>query len=137
MLKTLEEVKLTASTGIRCFSHGMQGGVSARIVRTSRSRTDTLRSFATKISGAANVFPNPVQRGNNFNLSLNLNKAGIFFIEITGASGIVLRHEQIVVGTQKMIQQFTTDSRWPAGVYFVRVIDTNNKQAEICRLIIN
>jgi hypothetical protein len=135
--QTLEEVKVTANTTHRDGRYTMMGAMSiVTIIRTTR-RADTLRAIATSITGAAKIFPNPVARGNSFSLSLNLKAAGDYHIQIISASGALLKQEQADIRSLKSTHQIATDSRWSAGLYFVRITDEVHKEIATCKLVLN
>jgi len=134
--KTLEEVRVTAQPTMGRMIRCMAGGISIQRTHTMR-RTDTLRSIMTSITGAAKIFPNPVSRGNSFNLSLNLKAAGDYNIEIISASGTLLMQKQIDIRTLKSTHQIATDNKWAAGLYFVRITDAVHKEIATCKLVLN
>lgn len=134
--KTLEEVKVTADPNVFRRVSIIGGAVS--VWRTQAiSRTDTLKAFATSITGAAKIFPNPTARGGSFSISLKLKAAGIYNIEIISAAGAVLTQKQIEVNSLKSVQEVATNSQWPAGIYFVRLTDEVGKVMTTCKLVLN
>ena len=136
--KTLEEVKITAHPPHRNARYGgMMGAMSVVTIIRSTRRTDTLRALATTITGAAKIFPNPVPRGNSFSLALNLKAAGDYNIEIISASGTLLMQQQIDIRSLKSTHEIATDSKWAAGVYFVRLTDEVHKEIATCKLVLN
>ena len=136
--QTLDEVKITAHPPHRNARYGgMMGAMSVVTIIRSTRRTDTLRALATTITGAAKIFPNPVPRGNSFSLSLNLKAAGDYNIEIIAASGALLMRQQIDIRLLKSTHEIATDSKWAAGVYFVRLTDEVHKEIATCKLVLN
>ena len=95
---------------------------------TVRSRiTDSLKMVATKITGSLKIYPNPVQRGNKFNISLKLKQTGLYQIQITDAAGRVVLQKQIHAVLKEFTEKLLTDNRWSNGVYYICIIDNKNQ----------
>ena len=110
------------------------GKTTGRLVCTTTKRytvrskiTDSLKMVATKITGSLKIYPNPVQRGNTFNISLKLKETGLYQIEITDAAGRVVLQKQIHAVLKEFTEKLLTDSRWSSGVYYISIIDNKNQ----------
>lgn len=98
--------------------------VSGLTVKTTF--TDTIKSIATKITGAVKIYPNPIQRGNSFSLSLKLKQAGMYNIQIVDAAGRVVLQKQTVALAKTHTEQMQTNSIWSSGIYYVRIFNDKN-----------
>ncbi|MGF2413443.1 carboxypeptidase-like regulatory domain-containing protein [Ferruginibacter sp.] len=122
--KLLDKVIITSSYSqglIRC----MAGGVSVRVVNRNIIK-DTVKTLITNLTGAIKIYPNPVKKGNSFNLSLKLKRAGMHSIQITDAAGRMVLQKQINSITKLYTEQMPTNSSWAAGIYYIRVADDKN-----------
>lgn len=73
------------------------------------------------------VYPNPVQKGQTVTLELKNPQDDPLLVEIIGVSGQVLLQQQVTSNKNRL--KVITDSRWPAGTYFVRVMSKDSQQA--------
>jgi hypothetical protein len=133
--KTLEEVRVKAIPNIKIQQDRITMGAMMSSVTITHTKAYKIKSLFSGESIRA--FPNPVARGNSFNLSLNLKAAGEYNIEIIAASGALLVQEQVDIRTLKSTHQIATDSRWAAGLYFVRITDAVHKEIATCKLVLN
>lgn len=118
-------------TGAAVVSGQMISGITIK-----NTLTDTVKLITTKITGALKIYPNPVQRGNAFTLSLKLKQAGNYNVQIVDAAGRVVLQKQIYATAKDAIDKVQTDSRWSDGTYFIRVVDSNNKLISTSNLIL-
>ena len=84
---------------------------------------------ATKITGSLKIYPNPVQRGNTFNISLKVKQTGLYQIQITDAAGRVVLQKQIHAVLKEFTEKLLTDNRWSSGVFYISIIDNKNQLA--------
>lgn len=102
-------------------------GAMIKGVSVKSSVTDSLKTLATKITGAIKVYPNPVQRGESFNVALKLKQAGLYFMQVTDATGRIMLQKHINANFKEHTEQVMPDSRWSSGAYYVSIIDSKNK----------
>jgi TonB-dependent SusC/RagA subfamily outer membrane receptor len=68
----------------------------------------------------ANIFPNPIQRGQSFNIELTVPVTGTFNARVISIDGRqLLTRSFIAEGTSRIM--IATDTRWSAGTYFIQV----------------
>jgi TonB-dependent SusC/RagA subfamily outer membrane receptor len=114
--------KLVCTTTTTSVMGGMVKGY------TMRSRiADSLRMVATKITGGIKIYPNPVQHGNTFNISLKLKQTGLYQILIADAAGRVVLQKQIHAVLKEFTEKIQADTRWSSGVYYISLVDNKNK----------
>ena len=77
---------------------------------------------------AIQLYPNPVRSGRSFLVSLNLPQQGNMEIRITDINGRVVLQKQINTTSKDHLEKIETDSRWPAGMYFLNVFNSNGGQ---------
>jgi TonB-dependent SusC/RagA subfamily outer membrane receptor len=87
---------------------------------------DTLNLFQTKLAGALKITPNPIQRGTAFMLSFTVKQTGSYYVQITTATGQVIKQQQINAAQNNNSIQLMADINWAAGIYFMRLVDAKN-----------
>lgn len=124
-IKNLDTVSVTAYITTRRGSVMMGGMISG--VTVEKRFTDTLKMVATKINGAIKIYPNPAKRGEQFNISLKLKQAGLFQIQITDATGRIVLQKQFIALAKEHAEKLVAANSWSAGMYYISIIDKNNK----------
>ncbi|MEI9959220.1 MAG: T9SS type A sorting domain-containing protein [Ferruginibacter sp.] len=71
--------------------------------------------------------PNPVQKGNTINLSFKLKENGAYTIQVISAAGTMLLQKQVFASSKNYTEQLQTNGAWSSGVYYIRLLDINNK----------
>lgn len=121
----MPEVVVTSGCGYRKIAGAM---TYSRSYKYSVSNiTDSIAAMKTWLSSSVKVYPNPVQRSNVFSIALKLPEAGFYNLQVTDISGKVLLKQQLSANTKAHTTQMPADSRWAAGLYYIRVFDTKNK----------
>ena len=120
--KNLKEVVVSSTFGIirRC-----RNGTSCLNV-TSLVK-DTIKAFMPNSNGSFKIYPNPVQRGNTFNLSLKLKQTGLYQIQITDAVGRTVLQKQIHAVSKEFTERVVADYRWSNGLYYISLMDNKNQ----------
>ena len=88
---------------------------------------DTIATVKTLLTNSIKVYPNPVQRNTVFSVALKLKQAGNYMMQITDASGRILLLQKFNANTKDYTEKIMSDSRWAAGVYYIRVFDNKNQ----------
>ena len=91
-----------------------------------------LNKVSDKINTAINtntlkVYPNPIQKGNTFFVSFKQQLVNDFNIRITDIQGKLLFQKQINTLSKEHFEKIVTDASWSSGVYYINLIDKNNK----------
>jgi hypothetical protein len=81
---------------------------------------------ASNIPVDAKVFPNPVTTS-SFNVLFENANAGRYRIVLTDLAGRNLLSKTVTIGKGTQIEKVNTNANMAKGVYFVRVLDTNNQ----------
>lgn len=89
--------------------------------------TDSLKWIATKFNGTIRTYPNPVQRGNSFNVSLKLKQAGVYHFQITDVSGKIVLITQTNIPFREYVEKIPADRGWTSGVYYISLFDNKNQ----------
>jgi hypothetical protein len=92
-----------------------------------RSVSDTLKSIFSFKKSLVTLYPNPVSRGSQFHLSINLKQAEKYMIKISDAAGAIILKQEFVNSLKSQSITFTADSKWSKGIYFLTVTDSKNK----------
>jgi len=119
--KDLKEVVVVSDIGIR----GMLGGVSM-CVHVSRY-SDTKARINTLLNDSLKIYPNPVQRGASFSISLKLKQTGNHQIQIADAAGRIILQKQINVVAKEYSEMLPADNKWSGGLYYIRVFNNKNQ----------
>lgn len=102
---------------------GRLGGISIGYRISKRSVfTDTIKSWIN-IKSSITIYPNPVETGNVFTISMQLKKAGVYTIQVADATGRLLTENKITAAVKELNEQVITGSNWSAGICYVKVID--------------
>jgi hypothetical protein len=107
-----------------CESVSMGALISS--VTITRTITDTLNLLSTKITGAIKIYPNPVAKGNAFNLALKLKETGSYKIQITDALGRIVLIKQINTTAKSYTEQVQTNAAWSSGIYYLSISNPKN-----------
>ncbi|MGG9964455.1 carboxypeptidase-like regulatory domain-containing protein [Ferruginibacter sp. SUN106] len=111
-------------------------GAAISEVTVERTFSDSIKSVATKITGALKISPNPVQKGNAIKLTLKLKETGVFNIRITDAAGRIVVQKQSIATTKQYIEELPTNSSWGSGIYYVSIYSSNQKMISTSNFII-
>jgi TonB-dependent SusC/RagA subfamily outer membrane receptor len=122
--KSLDTVFVSSGYLNKALS-GRTGGVNLRTKVTKY--TDIKTRINTIFTDSLKIYPNPVQRGDQINISLKLKQTGNHNIQIADATGRIVLQKQINAVTKGYTEKIPTDSRWSSGVYYIRVFDKSNK----------
>ena len=87
---------------------------------------DSVKLITAKVTGAIKIYPNPIQKGNSFTLSLKLKQAGMYNIQIVDAAGRVVLQKQTIALVKKHTEQMQASSTWSSGIYYVRIFNDKN-----------
>lgn len=113
-----EVVVVAYSTTTKGMVMGSYATISKRVLFL-----DTVKNFFTVKKPAFKIYPNPVPRGSSFSVEISGEEKKSISITILDAGGRQVRAQSIP--TVKGINKFSinTDSRWAAGVYFIKLED--------------
>ena len=73
------------------------------------------------------VYPNPVMRGNSIQVKLNLPQAGDYKLELLNAAGQVILIQPLFMQTKEQQIDLYTQTKWSAGIYWVRISSPKSK----------
>jgi hypothetical protein len=110
--KELEAVSVVA--------YGSRMGL-VRIVRTVTVTDKLMASLPAPLKKDIKVYPNPVARGNNINVSLQLKQAGDYKLELLNTAGQVVHIQPLKMATNQQVITLPTQTAWAAGVYWIRI----------------
>ena len=122
-IKSLDTVSLKTDIN---YLRGRLGGMSITGVRISRYAEIKAR-ISTILTDSLKIFPNPVQRGSSFNVALKLNQPGEYSIQLADATGRIILQKRVNAVAKQQTEQITADSRWPAGICYVRIFNNKNQ----------
>ena len=118
----LKDVTVTAGFTTRS---SMRGGMMITV--KGDGLNEKIVTFKTLLTDSIKVFPNPVQANSDFSIRLKLKQPGSHYsMLITDAVGKVLLQQKISTAAKEHTEKIAGDSRWSAGLYYIRIFDTQN-----------
>lgn len=119
--KSLKEVVVTSGFEFK-------GLLITTVTVTKRNLIqDTIKALLSSFNGSFKIYPNPVQRGEQFNFVLKLKQTGLYQIQITDATGRIVLQKQINALTKEATEKIQVDNRWSSGAYYISMIDNKNQ----------
>ena len=91
------------------------------------SYSEVVQVFTANATSGISVFPNPVT-GNNFNLKLDGQQAGIYGIRLSNAHGQMLINQSINYNGGNGIIPLTKSKTIPSGIYYLEIIKPSGKR---------
>ncbi len=84
------------------------------------------------------IYPNPVQKGNNFSLTFS-KKLNIenYIIQITNSTGLVVLRKQIVASEKQITTLLQADVAWASGIYYISLFDKENKIRQSGKMLLH
>ena len=103
---------------------GMVGGISeVRVISANQNETKFKTIEATN---NMKVYPNPAMHGNSIQLDMNLKETGLYQVQVTDAVYRTLYYKRINAVSKQQNEKIVCDSKWAAGIYFIRIFDSKN-----------
>lgn len=82
------------------------------------------------------IYPNPVIRGNNIQVSLDLKQEGRYRLELLNAGGQLMLVQPLTMQTSKQLISLHTEAQWSAGIYYVRIIAADGQHVYQEKIIV-
>lgn len=123
-VKDLKEVVIVSDYGIRRTA-GMVGSFS--VIEKTSIFNEAMARINTLVSDSIKVYPNPVETGTSFNISLKLKQTGNHQIQIADAAGRTILQKQINAAAKEYKEIINADTKWSGGVYYIRVFGNKNQ----------
>ena len=120
----MKELVVTSDYGMK---GRMAGGISFTHTYDASFLGDTIATVKTLLTDSIKVYPNPVQGNTGFSVALKLKQAGNYSIQVTDATGKILLLQKFTATAKDHTEKIMSDSRWAAGIYYIRVFDAQNK----------
>lgn len=113
----LGEVVVPSIESIRCRTT-IAGGIGYRVVRQTLS-SDTIQNIMSVFDPALTIYPNPVSKGGTLQLAFQLNKTGLYKIDISDVSGKLLVQQSYTAHNRKAATTINIPAGWGNGTYFI------------------
>ena len=110
------------------------GTTKGRIVMggaTSCVKLTTIEKINRVISPLKNdvkLYPNPVMRGNAIQVKLSLPQEGEYRLELLNNAGQVMLIQPLFMQTKEQQIDLYTQTKWSAGIYYVRISSPKSKK---------
>ena len=119
--KSLKEVVVTSGFEFKGLL------ITTATVTKTNLFQDTIKALLSSFNGSFKIYPNPVQRGEQFNFVLKLKQTGLYQIQITDATGRIVLQKQINALAKEVTEKILADNRWSSGAYYISLIDNKNQ----------
>jgi hypothetical protein len=96
----------------------MAGGIGYRVVNQNIF-SDTIQNILSVFDPALTVYPNPVSKGGTLHLAFQLNKTGIYKIDIYDDAGRLLMQQNYTANSKKAETTVKIPQNWSNGAYFI------------------
>jgi CarboxypepD_reg-like domain/Secretion system C-terminal sorting domain len=136
--KTMEEVAVV-SYGIRKCKTFMGAvtkvttGEILQTVKTTVTKTDTLKQKIINLFSPIKIYPNPAQKGQPINISFS-NKYNSYTIQVANALGVVVLNQRRQNGfkevdafSKKITEQIIISPQWSSGYYLINILNEQGK----------
>ncbi len=131
--KTCDEVVLST---IVCPGRIIRCGWSCG-VRGIRITTDSLKKEKEYLMPlSSRIFPNPIQKGGILNFQIGNYGLQEKIVQVVSLNGMILLQQTFKPIDGKNTFRLQTDSRWSAGVYFIRLLYENGQVAASQKVVI-
>jgi len=74
------------------------------------------------------IYPNPVMRGNSIQIKLNLPQEGEYRLELLSTAGQIMQVQPLFMQTKEQQIDLYTQTKWSAGIYYVRISSPKSKK---------
>ncbi len=135
---SLDEVTVTC--------HPVMGKITfvsgaVRMIDSTKIKADPISSFINKWAPAAlkkdiRVYPNPVIRGNSIQVKLKLPQSAEYRLELLNTAGQVMLIQPLFIQTKEQQIDLYTQTKWSAGIYWVRISSTKSKEVFEARVLL-
>lgn len=131
---------LLQSVEVKAFAYhkaltGSVGGISIgyRLTRVEKIKR-VINDWVPKKD--VRVYPNPVVRGNNIQVSLALKQTGTYKLELLNAGGQVMEVQPLMMRSKEQLATIPTSHAWSAGVYWIRISSPNTKNVYQAKVLL-
>lgn len=121
-MQPLVVVGYQQNTGLSC----RVGGVYIKRRYVKHSLSDTLKLVFNFKKNSVKIYPSPVARGSAFSVTISSKQTGDHSIQVIDIQGRVLLKQQVQLNEKEQTVQLQSSANWTAGIYFIRVFNTNN-----------
>jgi len=107
-----------------------------RIIAKRKLSYELPKRIITAITDAIKIYPNPVQRGNEFTVGLKTRLKDNHIIQVIDAAGRVMLQKQLSAVTDGHNEKLQCGANWATGSYFIRVVNEKNKLVSASRFLV-
>lgn len=117
-------VKAAYTTTRREITVGMMGAVLRKGEKISNQNETKFKTI--EATNNMKVYPNPAMHGNSIQLDMNLKETGLYQVQVTDAVYRTVFYKRINAVSKQQNEKIVCDSKWAAGIYFIRIFDSKN-----------
>lgn len=119
--KELDKVVVVGYGAIRCYS--LMGAIGTKV---RKSIPEKIYEWLPQKNIV--VFPNPTNAGSNVQVALQLKEKGEYRLDLIDASGRVMWMRTMNLIEPKYNLSIPTESKWSAGIYWLRITGRHTKK---------
>lgn len=121
-VKDQKEVIVQSEFGIRRVTHCTTSCLNSVDVNKAND-SKALEAYEQN----SKIYPNPVEKGQPFNISLKLKQTGNHGIQVADAGGRIILQKQINAQAKAHLETLQADGKWSGGIYYIRVFNNQNQ----------
>jgi len=136
-LKNINNDTLNISMQMTRSTMGLVGDVV--VVSTRKKKIlDTISNVINKFQPKANVkiYPNPVHRGDEFNINFDVENFGDYNMTMLNSSGQIIMEKKIQISSKIQTEQIICDGRLVPGIYILQIIEQLTKKNYINKIVV-
>lgn len=138
LISLQKEAQLLGEVVVKSNADKSLGGIMGGFMTSVRINKYSLAStrIITAINDSIKIYPNPVQRGTSFSVTLKLKQKGNHTLQIVDAAGRLMMQQQINAIAKLHAANIQCNGKWSNGIYFLRVLSHGNKLTANSRFVI-
>ena len=110
-------------------------GTVRRTVMGAMSRISVTTLFQQETKPVADllavkIFPNPIQRGQSFQVNVQVKKTGSYLLRIIDAAGKMLEEEKLNISSKSQTETINGSALQQAGIYFLQITNPADKKGK-------
>ncbi|AEV96812.1 hypothetical protein Niako_0414 [Niastella koreensis GR20-10] len=124
--------KVTVSGyGLICrksYTTGLVTIIKEAVIRDTINSDYIDKWKSTVLKNEVTIYPNPVMRGNAIQVKLSLPQEGEYRLELLSTTGQVMLIQPLFMQTKAQQIDLYTQTKWSAGIYYVRISSPKSKK---------
>lgn len=119
---------LVTGYGLEKQLTGITGGLSVVTSKTIFTKQKIVNP--NKTLPQLSIFPNPIQPGQNFQITFQVNKTGDYLLKMMDAAGRIVMDRKITMVSKNQIALINGEALQQAGIYFLTLTNPADKKSK-------